>query len=149
MKVIQVLDRPASQSFYAVAGRLLFIQSSDLELATRIERLFAGWQLTPLSSLERTPDIKISFTTGERLPDVPAGLKQFEVAEGGRCYTSGDEYYLQFDSCLLRLQDKNPVSASVFICGSTNAELARVDRKSTRLNSSHSQISYAVFCLKK
>src|SRR2546430_8502836 len=26
---------------------------------------------------------------------------------------------------------------------------ARVDRKSTRLNSSHSQISYAVFCLKK
>src|SRR5688572_31544796 len=26
---------------------------------------------------------------------------------------------------------------------------AAVDRKSTRLNSSHSQISYAVFCLKK
>src|SRR2546430_9727317 len=26
---------------------------------------------------------------------------------------------------------------------------SRVDRKSTRLNSSHSQISYAVFCLKK
>src|SRR2546427_6038834 len=28
-------------------------------------------------------------------------------------------------------------------------EVARRDRKSTRLNSSHSQISYAVFCLKK
>src|SRR2546427_1291055 len=28
-------------------------------------------------------------------------------------------------------------------------EQRRVDRKSTRLNSSHSQISYAVFCLKK
>src|SRR2546430_12960643 len=27
--------------------------------------------------------------------------------------------------------------------------LGGVDRKSTRLNSSHSQISYAVFCLKK
>src|SRR5688572_32108467 len=27
--------------------------------------------------------------------------------------------------------------------------LAELDRKSTRLNSSHSQISYAVFCLKK
>src|SRR5438270_4772390 len=26
---------------------------------------------------------------------------------------------------------------------------AKLDRKSTRLNSSHSQISYAVFCLKK
>src|SRR5688572_32678958 len=28
-------------------------------------------------------------------------------------------------------------------------ELHHTDRKSTRLNSSHSQISYAVFCLKK
>src|SRR2546430_6945631 len=28
-------------------------------------------------------------------------------------------------------------------------ESSRADRKSTRLNSSHSQISYAVFCLKK
>src|SRR2546430_6727263 len=29
------------------------------------------------------------------------------------------------------------------------SRLGRRDRKSTRLNSSHSQISYAVFCLKK
>src|SRR5688572_32168140 len=28
-------------------------------------------------------------------------------------------------------------------------EASKLDRKSTRLNSSHSQISYAVFCLKK
>src|SRR2546430_7912052 len=53
--------------------------------------------------------------------------------------------------------------AFVIVCGAvlimrrTNPEAARpfrcpfvpVDRKSTRLNSSHSQISYAVFCLKK
>src|SRR2546430_10558866 len=32
---------------------------------------------------------------------------------------------------------------------SANPYLALGDRKSTRLNSSHSQISYAVFCLKK
>src|SRR2546421_4947246 len=34
----------------------------------------------------------------------------------------------------------------VLPCTTTDAE---VDRKSTRLNSSHDQISYAVFCLKK
>src|SRR2546430_9302861 len=36
-------------------------------------------------------------------------------------------------------------------CGGGGAahEVDRGDRKSTRLNSSHSQISYAVFCLKK
>src|SRR2546430_2854303 len=32
---------------------------------------------------------------------------------------------------------------------SAGMDVARLDRKSTRLNSSHSQISYAVFCLKK
>src|SRR2546430_10019733 len=35
-------------------------------------------------------------------------------------------------------------------CGSdVRSTRKRKDRKSTRLNSSHSQISYAVFCLKK
>src|SRR6266853_3366001 len=33
--------------------------------------------------------------------------------------------------------------------GRVGMVLCRRDRKSTRLNSSHSQISYAVFCLKK
>src|SRR3712207_7932348 len=33
--------------------------------------------------------------------------------------------------------------------GDVHADLAQVDRKSTRLNSSHANISYAVFCLKK
>src|SRR2546427_976328 len=35
------------------------------------------------------------------------------------------------------------------IVSATFGEMVDQDRKSTRLNSSHSQISYAVFCLKK
>src|SRR2546427_3527873 len=35
------------------------------------------------------------------------------------------------------------------VCGFVQLVTFRADRKSTRLNSSHSQISYAVFCLKK
>jgi len=106
MNVIQVLDRPASQSFYAVAGRLLFVQSLDLELATLIERLFAGWQLTPVSFPDRNPDIKITFERGD-LPHVPAGLSEFEVAEGGRCYSVGDEYYLVLTNSLLHLKTED------------------------------------------
>src|SRR3712207_9166651 len=34
-------------------------------------------------------------------------------------------------------------------CLSTTPRVERTDRKSTRLNSSHANISYAVFCLKK
>src|SRR5256886_4027256 len=41
---------------------------------------------------------------------------------------------------ILRADDVRPACAKT---------VGRVDRKSTRLNSSHSQISYAVFCLKK
>src|SRR5688572_31180943 len=37
----------------------------------------------------------------------------------------------------------------VFAIADFHADQAGGDRKSTRLNSSHSQISYAVFCLKK
>src|SRR5205085_12297894 len=38
----------------------------------------------------------------------------------------------------------------LWVAGYTNEVMAYIpDRKSTRLNSSHSQISYAVFCLKK
>src|SRR3989475_9629302 len=38
---------------------------------------------------------------------------------------------------------------SLVFSGLLVREVVRRDRKSTRLNSSHSQISYAVFCLKK
>src|SRR5438445_5113093 len=40
-----------------------------------------------------------------------------------------------------------PLAATRFpVCSGTNR---KADRKSTRLNSSHANISYAVFCLKK
>src|SRR3712207_8744178 len=37
----------------------------------------------------------------------------------------------------------------VVLIGSRSTPPSRADRKSTRLNSSHANISYAVFCLKK
>src|SRR3712207_8881179 len=39
-------------------------------------------------------------------------------------------------------------AGSGWVLGTTEEETA-IDRKSTRLNSSHANISYAVFCLKK
>src|SRR2546430_5545281 len=45
-------------------------------------------------------------------------------------------------------QSSPPAHPSPARAGTARSWVAR-DRKSTRLNSSHSQISYAVFCLKK
>src|SRR5207302_9736712 len=41
------------------------------------------------------------------------------------------------------------IGISVKKCHGGQASVAKKDRKSTRLNSSHVKISYAVFCLKK
>lgn len=129
MNGIKVLDRPASQNFYAVAGRLLFVQSSNLQLAAQIEQLFAGWQLTPVPFSGPTPNVNICFSINENLPEVPGGLRQFEIADGGRCHTTNDGLYLIFDNSLVRLQNNNPVDVSVNIRKipvPTAAELARV-----------------------
>src|SRR5688572_32477908 len=51
-----------------------------------------------------------------------------------------------------RLHARDPREAFPYLVDQIEVweRLARIpDRKSTRLNSSHSQISYAVFCLKK
>src|SRR2546430_12056254 len=46
-----------------------------------------------------------------------------------------------------KLRNKNPEKLSEDVA--ERQQIQKSDRKSTRLNSSHSQISYAVFCLKK
>src|SRR2546430_9564395 len=48
----------------------------------------------------------------------------------------------------VKVNDQPAVGIRVSCEGRPDASLY-LDRKSTRLNSSHSQISYAVFCLKK
>src|SRR3712207_8182463 len=49
------------------------------------------------------------------------------------------------------LQSKfdSPLAAAEQISDMPGSKFAKADRKSTRLNSSHANISYAVFCLKK
>src|SRR2546430_8752219 len=65
-------------------------------------------------------------------------------------------YTTLFRSCSAITGTKGPSATGTLLLGrermwhnSQPGPLHSVDRKSTRLNSSHSQISYAVFCLKK
>ena len=115
MEVIQVPDRPASQMFYAVAGRLLFIECIDVRLGNLIEGLFAGWQLQPVLFVEREPDVRINFFCGDALPHIPGNLNQFEIADGGRCYTNGDDYYVSIGNSLIHLQNSRQVIVGVWL----------------------------------
>jgi hypothetical protein len=129
MEVIEVFDRPASRSFYTVAGRFLFVEAVDLRLAQLVQQLFAGWQLTPISPPQREAEVEIKFFADEKGPEISPNLNQFDTAEGGRCYTEADAYYLQFGNSLMRLRHDVPVQIDVWlkqIPELVDAELARV-----------------------
>src|SRR2546430_11813498 len=55
-----------------------------------------------------------------------------------------DDIWDEVPNMIVPLQERVRRLASVLV-----GDEQSLDRKSTRLNSSHSQISYAVFCLKK
>src|SRR5206468_9065326 len=83
------------------------------------------------------------------MPVPPAGTFRYSV------YTGPLDYH-QLSPMGHDLDDANPYGWSVFrpiirpvSLFVTNILLWMQDRKSTRLNSSHDQISYAVSCLKK
>src|SRR5829696_431148 len=129
MEVIQVSDRPASRAFYSVAGRLLFVETHDHRLRNLIGLLFGGWQLTPVSFPDRSPDIRINFFSGETRFELPRHLHQFEIAEGGRCYTDGADFYLALRDSVVHLVSGTPVTVDVSLAelpGPRDPLLARI-----------------------
>src|SRR2546430_9747721 len=99
--------------------------SAALQIEVRRGELHRmAWYHTPVQGVEPA-----------RVPVVPGALAHQRVAA---------------DAIMPRLRERavgdlvHPHRA-----GCRPVQLERLDRKSTRLNSSHSQISYAVFCLKK
>jgi len=113
MEVIKVPDQPVSQASYSVAGRLLFVESLDLQLRNLLDLLFGGWQLTPLAFADRSPDICIKFSCGETLPELPRHLNKFEIAEGGHCYTDGADFYLALRDSVVHLVNGTPVAVDI------------------------------------
>src|SRR5690242_6345969 len=96
-----------------------------------------------------------SYLAEKRLPDglvdeIGTRLAELEAA-AGKTFGGGPV------PLLLSVRSGAPVSMpgmmdtilNLGICRASAQALGRADRKSTRLNSSHMSISYAVFCLKK
>src|SRR3989440_8677384 len=80
---------------------------------------------------------------------VPAFDRQGEYFKGGGL--AGAEAYHIHRPYLGRLAEYDPRVGKRVLLGKdiSGPDYVLIDRKSTRLNSSHDQISYAVFCLKK
>src|SRR3712207_8532770 len=83
--------------------------------------------LFPYTTLFRSAVVDLPLAIGLlRRIGVAGGRRLRLLGDERRCHTTSHQHRSQFGAC---------------------AE--RQDRKSTRLNSSHANISYAVFCLKK
>src|SRR3712207_7831149 len=61
----------------------------------------------------------------------------------------GNPTWANYEAALGGLEDADAVLFASGMAAETAVVLPELDRKSTRLNSSHANISYAVFCLKK
>src|SRR5690554_7245731 len=71
-------------------------------------------------------------------------MKEYEVAHG-----KADGQKNEFDKQLIKLGERYRLLKEIFQFQHLRIIPIPGDRKSTRLNSSHVRISYAVFCLKK
>src|SRR3712207_7727085 len=83
------------------------------------------------------------YTTLFRSPEdlhrpAPSGIRVCPVDEGDPQYDEEEQHELRRDPHERAREEVR-----------YDLERVRIDRKSTRLNSSHANISYAVFCLKK
>src|SRR5687768_18265790 len=79
-----------------------------------------------------------------------ASLEDKYTVESGRVFLTGTQALIRL-MMLQRLRDQQAgLNTAGFVSGYRGSPLGGLeDRKSTRLNSSHGYISYAVFCLKK
>jgi hypothetical protein len=102
-------DRSANPRCYSVVGRLLFVRTQSSQLSQLLERLFAGWQLTPVDVQDQQPQIVIDCHVGENVVSISPGLERFEIAEQAQCYLSDDGLIVDFESSLLQLSGRDPV----------------------------------------
>lgn len=91
-------SRPALRKFYAVAGRVLFIEALDEWSSAAVERYFRDWFLEPAPPAQAAaPDATIRIRRGAPAPPLPENLDSFPLGEGWRGHTDGDTYFLDIE----------------------------------------------------
>src|SRR5690606_41971640 len=86
------------------------------------------------------------YTTLFRSKDI---LVLGELMNKNSQFKGSDGHYAKSASLLTCMPIKQTIGDNISSGGVSIDQLIAQDRKSTRLNSSHVKISYAVFCLKK
>ena len=131
----------------ARAKKLLTVQNFKTRYFNALRRM-VDFELIATSGLRFAHDALYGVGAGcfeELLEETNCEVRTFNAEHdpnfGGICPEPIKRNYLKSRAAL----QKEPAD----FCLVTDGDADRIDRKSTRLNSSHALISYAVFCLKK
>src|SRR5712664_4427790 len=122
-------------------------QSADLVLCDRLAADPADPDKP--ADVKGTPDVAPSdVATAIKYCKITAGSSRRALYQLGRAYAANRQLP-EAIGAWRKAADKGSTSAMVElgVLYGTGSGVAREDRKSTRLDSSHDQISYAVFCL--
>src|SRR5688572_30961392 len=126
---IRMASKTALEKLYSLA-----IEEKDIQINETKPEFEGDYTLVLFSfikQLKKSPEQLGKEIGDELLKSKPALFSSYNVIKGFLNLVVKDEYWIKF---LHKNYDDINFGK---------------DRKSTRLNSSHSQISYAVFCLKK
>lgn len=105
--------RPALKSFYTVAGRTFCVEARESWAAELFRRHFSGWHFQRSGAgADASATIRV-FDAAP--PPLPAGLDSFEVASGGRCYTDGLTYHLEYDGSRVSVGGADGAQVEVFV----------------------------------
>src|SRR5437588_4108460 len=135
----------------AVSKGQMLVRLEDADYKLRVDQAVA--QLDSAKAAVSQAEEKLGLQPGqkfdpERVADVSVARANYNLAESNfqraqKLIESGDISRAEFD------QRKSQLDALKQAYESSIAQARQKDRKSTRLNSIHTVISYAVFCLKK
>src|SRR5699024_548920 len=102
--------------------------------------------------IEVNPRVQVEHTITEMITDIDIVTTQILIAQGKDLHKeiglpTQQELHFEGSAIQCRITTEDPLNN--FLPDTGKIDTYRSDRKSTRLNSSHVSISYAVFCLKK
>src|SRR2546427_523935 len=147
MAELATIARPYADALFKASTQQGADLSGTVAWAEELAAIAANPQLRQLADDPKVTDEQlfdvISGVAGSALPDAARNFLRV-IIENGRLQAL-PEVAAQFRSLVNRAGG----SSDAVVQSALPIDAAALDRKSTRLNSSHSQISYAVFCLKK
>src|SRR5690625_1271483 len=127
-----------SQGGVGYAKSVLERAFGEQEAANIINRLTSSLQVRPFDFARKAdPNQVLNFIQGEHPQTIALVLSYLDPEQSGQILSALPE------------NDQADVAKRIATMDSTSPDIISQDRKSTRLNSSHVAISYAVFCLKK